>query len=66
MFILEENDLECSIKEEVLEPEEDENKEKYKNNLVREKRSIVDSIKDHLIPHVSSLKMSNKMIDSLS
>ena len=30
------------------------------------KRIIEDSIKDHLIPHVSSLKTSNKMFDVLS
>jgi hypothetical protein len=30
-------------------------KEKYKKSLVKEKKIIVDSIKDHLIPPVSSL-----------
>jgi hypothetical protein len=54
MLILEENDLEDSVKEEVPEPYEDAAKEKYKKNLVKAKRIIVDSIKDHLIPHVSS------------
>ena len=56
MLILEENDLKGFIEEEVVKPEGDEAKEKYKKNMVKAKRIIADSIKDHLIPHVSSLK----------
>ena len=55
MLILKEKDLEYFVKEEVPETNEDEAKAKYKNNLVKEKGIIVDSIKDHLIPHVSLL-----------
>jgi hypothetical protein len=66
MLILEENDLKDFVKEEVPEPDEDEAKSKYKNNLVKAKRIIVDSIKDHLIPHVSSLTNPKQMFDSLS
>jgi hypothetical protein len=66
MFILEENDIEGFIKEEVPEPEEDVDKKKYKKNLVKAKRIIVDSIKDHLIPNVSSLKTPKQMFDALS
>ena len=36
------------------EPEEDEAKEKYKNDMIRAKRIITNSIKDHLIPQLSS------------
>ena len=39
MLILEENDLENFVKEEVPEPDEDEAKEKYENNLVKENRT---------------------------
>jgi hypothetical protein len=53
-LILEENDLAKFIKENVPEPEEDVAKAKYKNDMVRAKRIIVDSIEDHLIPQVSS------------
>ena len=56
MLILEETDLEGFIEEEVVDPKGDEAKAKYKKNLVNEKRIIAYSIKDHLIPHVSSLK----------
>ena len=54
------------VKEEVPEPDEDEAKEKYKKNLVKAKRIIADSIKDHLIPHVSSLTTPRQMFDALS
>jgi hypothetical protein len=54
------------VKEEVLEPKEDVAKEKHKKNWVKEKRIIAYSIKDYLIPHVSSLKTPKKMFDSLS
>ena len=53
-LILRENDLEKYIKEEVVELEEDEAKEKRQKELIREMRIIVDSIQDHLIPQVSS------------
>ena len=49
-LILEENDLAHYIKEEVAEPEGDEAKEKNRKDLIRAKRIIADSIKDHLIP----------------
>ena len=38
----------------------------HKKNLVKAKKIIVDSIKDHLIPQVSSLKKSKEMFDSLT
>ena len=38
----------------------------HKKNLVKAKRIIVDSIKDHFIPHVSSLKTPKEMFDSLT
>jgi hypothetical protein len=66
MLILEENDLEYFIKEEFLEPNKDEAKEKHKKYLVKAKRIIDDYIKDHLIPRVSSLTTPKKMFDALS
>ena len=58
--VLRENYLEKYIKEEVAEPEENEAKEKYKNGLNREMSVIVDSIKDHLIPQLSSKNTPRK------
>jgi hypothetical protein len=65
MLILEENNLEDFVKE-VPKPNEDEAKAKYKKNLVKAKRIIADSIKDHFIPHVSSLTTPKQMFDALS
>ena len=56
MLILEENDLEGFIEADIPEPKEAEAKAKHKKSLVKVKRIIADSIKDHLIPHVSSMK----------
>ena len=49
-LILEEKDLEKYVKEEVVEPEGEEDKERHKKNMIRAKRIIADSIKHHLIP----------------
>ena len=54
------------IKGVVSEPEEDEEKEKYNNHMIRAKRIIDDSIKDRLIPQVSSKDKPKEMFDSLS
>ena len=48
--VLEENELDSYINEEVPVPEGDESKALHKKNLVMAKRTIADSIKDHLIP----------------
>ena len=66
MLVLEENDLEGFIEADIPELEEDKAKAKHKKSLVKEKRIIADSIKDHLIPHVSSLKTPKQMFDALS
>ena len=54
------------IHEEVPVPEGDEAKALHKNNMVMEKRIIADSIKDHLIPQLSSLKTPKAMFDALT
>ena len=64
--ILEENELENYVKEEVAKPEGDEDNARHKKNMVKSKMIINDSIKDHLIPHVSSLKTPNEMFDTLT
>ena len=66
MLILEENDIEGFIKEEVVEPEEAEAKSKYKKYMIKAKRIIAESIKDNLIPQVSSRETPKEMFDSLS
>ena len=53
-LVLEENELDSYIHEKVPVPKGDEAKALHKKNMVMEKRIIADSIKDHLIPQVSS------------
>ena len=65
-LVLEENELDFYINEEIPIPEEDEAKALHKKKLVMDKRIIADSIKDHLIPKVSSLKTPKAMFDSLT
>ena len=64
--ILEEDDFENYVKEEFAKPKGDEYKARHKNNMVKSKRIIDNSIKDHLIPHVSSLNTPKEMFDALT
>ena len=66
MLILYENDLDEFVKEEVKELEEDEAKSKHKKDMIIAKRIIADSIKDNLIPQVSSRETPKEIFDSLS
>ena len=52
-LVLEENELDTYISGELPVLEGDEAKALQKNKLVKAKRIIADSIKDHLLPHVS-------------
>ena len=65
-LILAENDLAKFIKEEVEEPEDVVEKVKHQKDSIRAQRIIADSIKDHLIPYVSSKKTLKEMFDALS
>ena len=65
-LVLEKNELDSYIHEVVLVPEKDEEKALHKKNMVMEKRIIANSIKDHLIPQVSSLKTPKAMFDALN
>ena len=65
-WFLKRNELDTYISGEVLVPEGDEAKTLHKKNLVKAKRIIVDYIKDHLLPQVSSLKTPKYMFDSLT
>jgi hypothetical protein len=54
------------VKQILLEPEEEDAKEKFRKNKVKAKRILTDSIKDHLIPNVLELKKPREMFDSLT
>ena len=64
-IILKQNRLDKYIKDEIAEPTEDEAKEKHEQDLIKAMRIIDDSIKDHLIPQVSSKKSPKQMYDTL-
>ena len=65
-LILEENNLDRYINGEVPVPEGDNSKATHKKNLAKSKWIIVDSIKDHLIPHVSSFNTLKEVYDALT
>ena len=66
MLILDEHDLEGYIEDEVKEPEGYEAKSKNKKDMIKEKRIIDNSFKDHLIPQVSSKKIPKEIFDALT
>ena len=54
------------MKEEVEELEEAEAKSKHKKDMIVAKRIIADSIKDTLIPQVSSMETPKEIFNALS
>jgi hypothetical protein len=65
LLILEENEIQNYVKENVPEPEDNEEKAKHKKNEAKAKRILIDSMRDHLILHIFELKNANKMFDAL-
>ena len=64
-LILEDNDLDKYVTKEFPKLEGEEAKATYKKNMIRANMIISDSIKDHLIPYVSSLETPKQMFDAL-
>jgi hypothetical protein len=65
LFILDENEIQNYVREVVSEPESDEEKARHKKNEAKAKRILIDSVKDHLIPHIVELKTAKEMFDAL-
>jgi hypothetical protein len=65
-MILDENDLLEHVTVGVLEPDEEEKKTKHKKNEKKAKRVVSDSVKDHLIPHISELQIGRQMYEALN
>jgi hypothetical protein len=65
-MILNENDLLEYVTVGVPELEEEEKNTKHKKNEKKAKRIVLDSVKDHLIPHTSELQTARKMYEALS
>ena len=53
LLILEENDLMDHINQDIPELEEDEEKVKHRKKEVMTRRILVDSVREHLIPHIA-------------
>jgi hypothetical protein len=65
-MILDENDLLEHVTVGVLELDEEEQKTKHKKNEKKEKRIVSDSVKDHLVPHISELQTIRQMYEALN
>ena len=65
LLILEENELQDHVEKVILEPKGVEEQAKYKKNEAKAKIILVDSMKDHLIPHVIGLKTAKVVYDAL-
>ena len=65
LFVLEENDIQDHVKREIPVPDDDDEKVLYRKNEGKAKRIIIDSVKDHLIPHISEQETAKKMFDGL-
>ena len=65
LFILDENEIQNYIKQNVSKPESAEEKARHKKSEAKAKRILIDSVKDHLIPHIAELKTSKEMYGAL-
>ena len=65
-LIIAENDLLNHVKEVLPKPKEEETKDMFKKNEIKDMRILSESIKDHLIPLVSELSTPKEMFDALS
>jgi hypothetical protein len=65
-MILDENYLLEHVTVGVPELDEAEQKTKHKKNEKKAKRIVSNSMKDHLIPHISKLQTTRKMYKALS
>lgn len=64
--LLEENDLDDYVTRDVTELTNDNGKAAYKKNQAKAKRILYDSMKDHLIPIISPLKVAKECYDALT
>ena len=62
---MEENHLQDHVKKSHSKAREVEENAKHKKNEAKAKRILIDSIKDHLIPHVAELKAAKELYDAL-
>jgi hypothetical protein len=65
LITLEESDLMKFVEEFVPEPVDASEKTQWKKNDAKARKIIIFSVKDHLIPHISPMKITKEMFDAL-
>ena len=65
LLILEENDLLNFVNEKVLEAEEQEDKSQWSKCDAKARRTLVDLVKDHLVPQILAKNTTKRMFKSL-
>jgi hypothetical protein len=65
LISLEESDLIKFVEEFVPEPTDVSDKTQWKKNDTKARKIIIYSVKDHLIPHIYSMKSTKVMFDAL-
>lgn len=64
--IMEENEVDDYVNRVIPKPTDNNGKAKHKKNEAKENRILIDSVKDHLIPHISQLKTAKQIYDALT
>jgi hypothetical protein len=65
LLLLEENDLKEYVEVVVASPTDPQELEAHKKKEVKAKQVLLESIKDHLIPHIAEKKYAKEMYDAL-
>ena len=65
LITLEESELMKCVEEVVPESTDDAEKSQWRKNDAKARKIIIYSVRDHLIPHISNLKTTKQMYDTL-
>jgi hypothetical protein len=65
LFLLEENDLKDYVEMVISNPNDPQELATHRKREVKAKRVLLDSVKDHLIPHISEKKTAKDFYDAL-
>jgi hypothetical protein len=65
IFLLEENDLKEYVEMVILDPNDPQELTTHWKREVKAKQVLLDSVKDHLIPHISKTTKAKDMYDAL-
>jgi hypothetical protein len=65
IFLLEENDLKDYNEKVIPDPNDAQKLAAHKKREVKAKRVLLDSVKDHLVPHIFEKKTAKDMYDAL-